>query len=315
VVVLVLAVGMAWLSGPRALNALAAPILVALGAAVVQLHRAGAPTVERSEPRRGFPGEVRTIELRVEGTGVATVADGLSAGVEGDPTGDGTLPTTVTYEVTLTERGEATLGPAAVRIRDALGLLETVHAVGGRTSLLVYPRVSVVDAVAFGPQAAGPPTGDRAEFDRLREYVPGDRLRDVNWKSTAKYDELLVTDYTDPGQDSALHVAAGAEPARADAMADATASLAVGALRAGIPVALDVPEKSLEAGVDAAHRRRILAVLARAGPGDVAGQEAADVVVTATHDGVTVTTRDRTRSMEELTLRGENPLLAREGVA
>jgi len=308
VAVVVLAVGMAWLAGPRALNALAAPILVALVAGVVQLRMADAPIVERTEPRRGFPGERRTVELRVEGGGVARIEDALSAGLDGLGVGEGTLPTTVDYEVTLRARGEQRLGPVTVRVRDALGLVEATQEVEDTTTLLVYPSVSVVDGAGFFARTMGPETEDRTEFDRLREYAPGDSLRDIHWKSSAKRDDLYVTEYTDPVDEGAVRIAAEADSA-------ATATLVVGAIRAGLAVEVAVPDGTLGRGYGGAHQRHALEVLARTGAGAVRDAEEADVVVTADADGARVTTSDGVRGMDALRLRGENPLVAREGLA
>lgn len=308
------AIAMAWLAGPRTLNALAAPVLVALLAGAVQLKRASAPSVERTDPRRGFPGERRTVDLAVDGSGVATIEDDLSEGLSGDATGTSALPTTLSYEVTLTGRGDQTLGPVTVTVRDALGLVETTHEVGDTTSLLVYPRVSVVDGASFFARTLGPELEERTEFDQLREYVPGDRLRDVHWKSTAKYDELLVTKYTDPVDDEAIRIVAEAAEGHADAMADATASLVVGALRVGLAVELEVPARTLERGFGQRHQFAALEMLARTGPGTVASENA-DVHVRADAEGVTVRTGERTHAIDEITVHGENPLVAREGTA
>lgn len=315
VAVVLAAIGMGWLAGPRALNALAAPVLVALLAGAVQLRRAGVPTVERSDPRRGFPGERRSVELGVDGGGVAHIEDALSPGLAGDPTGEGTLPTTVTYDVELTGRGDQTLGPTTVRLRDTLGLVETTHEVDATTTLLVYPRVSLIDGAGFFGRTTGPEIDERTEFDRLREYVPGDRLRDVNWKATAKRDDLLVTTYTDPGFEEGVRIAAEAEPDCADAMAGATASLVVGAIRAGLAVELAVPDGTLAGDAGGPQQVRALELLARTGAGRFQGRDGADVVVSATADGVTVETAGGSHTMDDVTVRGENPLIAREGTA
>lgn len=317
--VVVLAIAMALLTGTqgRALNALAAPVVVALLAAVVQVSRAGEPTVERSEPRRGFPGERRTVKLTVEGGGAATVVDALSEGLAGDATAEVDPPATTEYEVRLAERGGQTLGPATVAVRDVLGLVEATHEVEEVTDLLVYPAVSRVDGDRLFSRTMGPEIKERTEFDRLREYVPGDRLRDVHWKTTAKYDELLVTEFTDPIDEDAVSIVAGAADGHADEMASATASLVVAALRVGLAVELTVPDGALPRGYGLTHRRHALELLARTGPGDldVSGRDRPDVRVWADGDGVTVTVGEERRSIEDLTLTRHNPLTAGEGVA
>lgn len=317
--VIVVAIAMALLGGSegRALNALAAPVVVALLAGAVQVYRAGEPSVERSEPRRGFPGERRTVTLRVEGGGVATVTDALSDGLEGEPTGTIDPPDAIEYEIRLRERGDQTIGPTTVRVRDVLGLVQQTHEVDDRTDLLVYPAVSRVDGDRLFSRTMGPEIDERTEFDRVREYVPGDRLRDVHWKSTAKLDELLVTEFTDPVDDDAVSIAAGAAPGHDDEMATATASLVVAALRVGLAVELAVPAGTLPRGYGQVHRMHALELLARTGADqpETATNETPDVQVWADEDGVSVTIGEERRSIEDLTVTQHNPLTPGEGVA
>ena len=317
--VVVLAIAMALLGGTegRALNALAAPVVVALVAAAVQVKRAGEPTVERTEPRRGFPGERRSVTLSVDCGGVASVTDSLSDGLEGDASGTVDPPGSIEYEVRLRERGDQTIGPATVGVRDALGLVEASYEVGETTELLVYPAVSRVDGDRLFSRTMGPEIDERTEFDRLREYVPGDRLRDVHWKSTAKLNELLVTEFTDPVDEDAVSIVGGAAPGHADEMATATASLVVAALRVGLAVELTLPDAELPRGYGKAHRMHALELLARteAGDLDLSIRDSPDVRVWADEDGVAVTVGDQRRSIEDLTVTRHNPLTPGEGAA
>ena len=90
------AIGMASAAGPRALNAIAAPALVALLAGAVQIILADAPDVDRAAPPAGFAGETRTVTLDVAGSGVARLTDRLPDGVAAvSPEVKATLPTTV----------------------------------------------------------------------------------------------------------------------------------------------------------------------------------------------------------------------------
>jgi uncharacterized protein (DUF58 family) len=317
--VVLVAIAMALLGGTdgRALNALAAPVLVALVAAAVQVRRAGPPTVERNEPRRGFPGERRTVNVAVDCGGVVTVTDALSSGLAGESTGSGDPPAEFEYEVRLRERGDQTIGPATVRIRDVLGLVEATHETDATSDLLVYPAVARVDGDSLFSRTMGPEIDERTEFDRIREYVPGDRLRDVNWKSTAKRDELLVTEFTDPVDEDAVSIVAGAADGHADAMASATASLVVAALRTGLAVDLTVPDGHLPRGYGQTHRMHALELLARADAGefDLSLDLTHDVRVWADEDGVSVTIGEQRRSIEDLTVTQHNPLTPGEGIA
>jgi len=186
----------------------------------------------------GFPGETRTVELTVGGGGVATITDCIGEGLSGAATFDRSLPTTVEYEVTYDQRGVHRLGRTIVRVRDVLGLVETVHRLNETTAVLVYPRVYAVGDPGSFLRTLGPESDERTEFDRLREYVPGDSLRDVHWKSSAKREDLLVTEFTDPADEEAVSIAASADSRYADDMATAAATLFVAAVSVGLTVDL-----------------------------------------------------------------------------
>ncbi|SFS13114.1 Uncharacterized conserved protein, DUF58 family, contains vWF domain [Halomicrobium zhouii] len=305
----------AWAGDPdraRALNAIAAPVLAAVVAGAVTVHRAGTPTVERVEPTPGFPGDTRTVELTVEGGGVATVTDCIGEGLSGSATFDRTLPATVTYEVTYDQRGVHRLGRTIVRVRDVLGLVETTHRIDDTSSVLVYPRVYAVGDPGSFLRTLGPESDERTEFDRLREYVPGDSLRDVHWKSSAKHDDLLVTEFTDPTDEEAVSIAASADSRYADDMATAAATLFVAAVSVGLTVDLTVPGGSLPEGHGETHKRHALELLARTGSGTVPDHawERAEVRIRAEGSGVTVAVDERVYSLEDLTATRENPVRA-----
>lgn len=282
VAVMLAAVAFAAHSGPRSLNAVAGPALVALGYAWITLRRRDDPTVVRRKPAPGFPGETRDIELRPSTGGRATVTDALGDGLSRvASTADG-------YTVKLRERGPQTLGPATVRETDAFGLLVRRTTAGGETEALVYPDVEPLtpNRTFRGlVDRAGSP--ERDAFDSLREYAPGDPLRNVHWKSSAKREpgELVVTEYATPDE-GAVTVVAEAAAGRADAMASATASIVVHLLDAGVAVEVVTPGGFTDRGRGSEGRDEALDLLARTGSGQVGAD--GDVRVTATVDAVTV---------------------------
>lgn len=285
---------MAWGFGARSLNAVVAPALVALGAGVVQVWRAPAPTATRSTPAPGFPGERRTVDLAVEGSLRGAVRD---AGTDGlrleDPTGALWGTGDLRYAVELRDRGEQELGPARVTVRDVLGLVAARYDVAGTTPVVVYPDVRPVAATrVFDRLVDESGTRERQAFDRLREYVPGDALRDVHWKSSAKRadDELVVTEFADEDR-GGVTIAAEAGVGGADAMAAAAASVAVHLLDAGVTVAVACPSGTVRSATDDDGRERVLGLLARTRDGrvDTDLRATADVHVVAGDDGVEVT--------------------------
>jgi uncharacterized protein (DUF58 family) len=285
---------MAATGGARALNAIAAPAVVVLLVGAVQILRTGTPTVERDDPRAGFPGEHREVGLAIDGRGVARIEDDLPGDAAGTYEIGTTLPDTVSYELTLADRGEWALGPARLVVTDTLGLFRTTVATEATATLLVYPELhdlSGHDAFAgFFEQTSVP---DRQAFDGLREYAPGDPLRDVHWKSSAKRAEgdLVVKEFVGETTRGTIDIAASAATGHADAMASATASVALLAIDAGYSVAVACPVDELPAGHGDDHRRHVLELLARTGAGyaDERARERADVSIEADADGVAVT--------------------------
>ncbi|MFD1587899.1 DUF58 domain-containing protein [Halorientalis brevis] len=298
------AIGMASAAGPRALNAIAAPALVALLAGAVQIILADVPDVDRSAPAAGFAGERRTVTLDVAGSGVARLTDRLPGGVAAvSPAVKATLPATVSYEVELRSRGEWTLGPPEIVMTDVLGLFVRTATPEATTTALVYPDVyDLRGDDAFAGLFTHGTSNDRQAFDSIREYAPGDPLRDVHWKSSAKReaDELVVKQFVAEETTEEFHVVASAAPGHADAMASGAASVALLGLQAGLSVAVTCPAGEVQPGRGDAHRRHVLELLARTEAGDVRKQarERADAAVTADGDGVIVTVGDQEHALD-----------------
>ncbi|WP_435196135.1 DUF58 domain-containing protein [Natronomonas sp. EA1] len=290
--VAVAAMGLSYTFGPRALNAVAAPALVMLAAGVVQVSRREPPTISRRKPAPGYPGEYRDVEATVEATGPCDIREGTDGGLrianpERAVAGDATLH----YEVELLSRGDHPVGPARVTVTDALGLCRRATRETTRTDLLVYPRVDpLTPNRAFHGLVERSGTPDRQAFDSLREYVPGDPLRDIHWKSSAKRDDLVVAEFA-THDEGGVTVAAECDAGHADAMASAAASIVVHLLDADIRVGLETPGGHLEKGGGDDQRDAALALLART-PGGRVGEVGADVRVLATGDGVQVRVAD-----------------------
>jgi len=294
--------------GQPGLTAVAGPLFVSVFAAAVQLRWSGAPTVERSRLRRGFPGETKPVEFRVDGSGIATITDRLSEGLAGETTVTRSLPATVSYRATYTARGEQQAGPVEATVTDALGLVAERYTVESRTTVLVYPPVYRLGGQEAFARTFTPEHEDRQSFDRLREYVSGDSLRDVHWKSSAKREDLLVKEFTDNRSDRSLLVAAEAQRGHADAMAAAAATITMAALENGLAVELAVPNGAVDQGYGDTHRTRLLELLARADAGQIDRVDDADVVVTASGDGVMVSVDGRRQSFADVTASRDNPI-------
>ena len=315
--IVVVAEVLAFTSGARALNAIAAPAVVALLAGLVMVRRTETPTAEREAVPPGFPGDTRTMTVEVDGDGVAAIEESVPEGLTVDASRvERSLPATVTYDLTCNRRGRHTVGPLTVSVRDVLGLFEQRHEVGSTARVLVYPPVyKLAGQQVLHEHVLDRSELERQEFDTLREYVPGDPLRDVHWKTTAKDpDEIFVTEFADRRVDQDVVIAAEGTGDAVDDVATAAASIAVVAIEADLGVELRLPDASVPLGYGTTHRESILEALATTDGGHLADRkrENVDVHITGDEDGVTVGFGDRTESLAGMTVSRENPLVTQE---
>lgn len=111
------------------------------------------------------------------------------------------------YELPTSRRGALPVGPLTLSTIDALGLVSSRLPIGSTTTLLVHPRrYAARPATGMrrrhhfeGPVSAGPLQGS-IDLRQLREYVPGDDSRYVDWKASARTGQLMVREYADPDQ-------------------------------------------------------------------------------------------------------------------
>ena len=98
-------------------------------------------------------------------------------------------------------RGVHLVGPVTYEKTDPVGVISRRFETGGVVELLVSPRVTDVPVFAGGVSndLDGAPSQQLSmsdlAFHALREYVPGDDLRHVHWRSSAKAGELLVRQF------------------------------------------------------------------------------------------------------------------------
>jgi uncharacterized protein (DUF58 family) len=104
------------------------------------------------------------------------------------------------YRLPATRRGIISVGPLDVEVGDPFGLAARAATAAPVLELTVYPHIDAVGAPGGGGDsnphgaAANPFALGRHgdDFYALREYVVGDDLRRVHWRSTARMDELMV---------------------------------------------------------------------------------------------------------------------------
>ena len=105
------------------------------------------------------------------------------------------------FAIPTTARGVLSVGPVSVRRGDPLGLFERANDRRQAVDLFVHPRTTALDGLSLGHMRdlEGLPaqhlSRDDVSFHALREYQPGDDLRHVHWKSTARVGEVMVRQY------------------------------------------------------------------------------------------------------------------------
>ncbi len=161
-------------------------------------------------------GERATVTLTVENTGrlpkmFLRVADKLPASLQavGDAAplilhlGAGESAD-ISYTIEAEKRGAYTLGPTLVSSTDPLGFYPHVQTIASASEMLVYPSVlalrqmSAANGGAWGQreQDSTVARGGGLDFHGVRDYQPGDELRRVHWRTTARTGKLAVMEYT-----------------------------------------------------------------------------------------------------------------------
>jgi uncharacterized protein (DUF58 family) len=104
------------------------------------------------------------------------------------------------YRLPTERRGRFEVGPVRATVSDPFGLASRTRRVLGTEEVIVFPRVHEIMSL---PETGGdeldrdmPRAHGRldpgGEFMNLRDYEPGDDLRRVHWRSTARYQRLMV---------------------------------------------------------------------------------------------------------------------------
>lgn len=104
---------------------------------------------------------------------------------------------TARYDVRGRVRGRAAIGPLAVTVTDPFGMARLTRSFTAQTSLVVTPHITALADPSGGSMHGGGDNRIRAiaagEQDVLpREHRPGDDMRRIHWRATARHGELMV---------------------------------------------------------------------------------------------------------------------------
>ncbi len=113
---------------------------------------------------------------------------------------------TLQYILKPTERGEYHFGDLNIYASSILGLVAKRFVFDGNAMVPTYPSFKQLkkfellninqNALEYGIKKVRR-LGHTMEFEQIKEYVSGDDLRTINWKATAKRNQLMVNQFQD----------------------------------------------------------------------------------------------------------------------
>ncbi|HPO15762.1 MAG TPA: DUF58 domain-containing protein [Candidatus Hydrogenedentes bacterium] len=180
--------------------------------------------------------------------------------------------------MTLAKRGLHRLPPFDIETGFPFGLMERRRRYNDTTDVLVYPRVralrtSTVEQLPGPASVARAAVADGDEFFSLREYLPGDELRRIAWRISARMGVWMVREMS--RQHSRFVIFALDTRHLTDLpdfdnlfeeAVELTASLAVSLLKRHYHVTVTSPAGAVEGGYGPHQERKILELLARVDP-------------------------------------------------
>jgi uncharacterized protein (DUF58 family) len=113
---------------------------------------------------------------------------------------------TIRYEVTPKERGEYKFGEIHVFASSILSLANRKFSFEGSKMVKTYPsflqlkKYDLISLNQFNLQFGIKKLrriGNSFEFEQIKDYVQGDNIKDINWKATAKRNQLMVNQFQD----------------------------------------------------------------------------------------------------------------------
>lgn len=104
-------------------------------------------------------------------------------------------------EFTAIRRAILPIGPLSIRKGDPFGLVRHEKKLVDQINVFIHPQTIMLNTLNAGipRDLEGQPSGeivdDDLDFYGLREYEPGDDVRNVHWLSTAKTGSLMIRQY------------------------------------------------------------------------------------------------------------------------
>jgi len=149
----------------------------------------------------------------------------------------------VAYSVPTDRRGLVEIGPLTAVRRDVLGLAQCRRLLAEAIEVAVAPRAIPIEMPSIGRGPLGRHLAIQArrlgvdDFRGLRNYIPGDDIRSIHWKASARSDDFKVKQFDHKGLTRCVVVLDGvghADRDRYEAGITAAASVLVSADLAGL---------------------------------------------------------------------------------
>ena len=110
--------------------------------------------------------------------------------------------TSTQYAIPTAHRGVVDVGPLRISRRDPLDVVRATREYGEPARVWVHPRVHPIHTTPVGTARSLDGIVDKVAhgnitFHALREYVAGDDLRHVHWRTSAHIGELMVREHVD----------------------------------------------------------------------------------------------------------------------
>jgi len=109
----------------------------------------------------------------------------------------------------LTQRGAFALGPTTLTSRDPLGLFQSQKTFPAKSELIVLPLIMPITnfpeppgILPGGKVVRQKSLGITPHASGIREYAPGDALRRIHWKTSARRQKLMVKEFDQDPQSS-----------------------------------------------------------------------------------------------------------------
>ena len=179
---------------------------------------------------------------------------------------------------TMIHRGVYTLPPIEIITTFPFGLLEHRRYLKDNVEVIVYPRITTIRTGALEQLAGGHSVrrviiGDGSEFFSMRDYIPGDDIRHIAWRVSARRGTLTVKEMSREAARDITFVCDTFAPDETlippeefETAIELVASLTVALLARQYTVSIMTPTLTLKRDEGKGHITKALNLLARLNP-------------------------------------------------